>query len=126
MKPVPHFSVANIRISEQTTKFYLSFFYAKNAIPEYRTRLVLYYEKSSQAKRHSRALDYARHDNVVVDARNEWSLRALPLLMRSLHALCLVEMTGGGDAGEYAKEISWTSQAAVPSAPRAALGRNDR
>ena len=26
MKPVSHFSVANIRISEQTTKFYLSFF----------------------------------------------------------------------------------------------------
>ena len=26
MKPVPHLSVANIRISEQTTKFYLSFF----------------------------------------------------------------------------------------------------
>ena len=57
MKPVSHYPVANIRISEQTTKFYLSFFYAKNAIPGYRTRLVLYYEKSSQAKRHSRALD---------------------------------------------------------------------
>ena len=26
MKPVPHFLVANLRISEQTTKFYLSFF----------------------------------------------------------------------------------------------------
>ena len=29
MKPVPHLSVANIRISEQTTKFYLSFFHAE-------------------------------------------------------------------------------------------------
>lgn len=26
MKPVSHYPVANIRISEQTTKFYLSFF----------------------------------------------------------------------------------------------------
>jgi len=26
MKPVPHLSVANIRISKQMTKFYLSFF----------------------------------------------------------------------------------------------------
>ena len=29
MKPVPHFLVANIRISEQTAKFYLSFFTRK-------------------------------------------------------------------------------------------------
>ena len=32
-----------------------------------------------------------------MDARNEWSLRALPLLMRCLHALRLVDMTEGGE-----------------------------
>ncbi len=74
MKPVPHFSVANIRISEQTTKFYLSFF----------TRKMPYRGTEPDWFCYMRCLDCAQHDNVVVDARNEWSLRALPLLLRFL------------------------------------------
>ncbi len=56
MKPVPHFSVTNIRISEQTAKFYLSFFTRKMPHQGYRTRLVLYYEMSPRATlgRHGR------------------------------------------------------------------------
>ena len=129
MKPVPHFSVANIRISEQTTKFYLSFLREKchtgGTEPDLFCIMRSLRKRSGRSTygrllpegrkiaERSTALDMTNGER---NARNEHPLRELPLSMRCLHK-CSEKLPNAPK-----KDLSFPRRLVVDTRPLAGAG----